>query len=326
VHVPISEKVKLGRRKSRCGSSSVTVEEPKPKKKKRKVIAVEDLESALDKAAAEESKRKKQEARALTVGEIRSILGEDFTNDDGSHWVRRSVRQPSKSVLNSPQVKALFDKLRSNDTDMVVLKMKKYLNDPNAPSIILDAVLDALEENTNCEALYIQVRLDHCVDLNETYIVSSFYSHCIPFVSIQRQNFNEGMRDEQILRLMKVLQRPACKIWCLNIGETYKVMSETWEMFADGLRDTKITHMYASEHTIDPELKEQIRATIRKNRSKHSMHVDPENLDTILQCTHCWWNPINAKALRPYIRGCEHLLHDAEAQGLAGTMSADNIL
>jgi hypothetical protein len=52
----------------------------------------------------------------------------------------------------------LFEKLRMNDTDMVVLKMKKYLNDPNTPSVALDAVLDVLEENTNCEALYIQVR------------------------------------------------------------------------------------------------------------------------------------------------------------------------
>lgn len=132
------------------------------------------------------------------------------------------------------------------------------------------------------------------------------------------------MRDEQILQLIRILQRPACKIWCLNIGETYKVKSRSWKKFANGLRDTKITHMYASEHTIDPELKDKIRTSIRGNRKKHTMHSDPENLDTIVQCTHCWWNPINAKALRPFLktRGCEHLLHDAEAQGLPGTMSA----
>jgi hypothetical protein len=136
------------------------------------------------------------------------------------------------------------------------------------------------------------------------------------------------MRDEQVLHLLKVLQRPSCKIWCINIGETYKVKSETWEIFTNGLRDTKITHMYASEHTIDAEFKESIRSTIRSNRKKHTMHIDPDNLDTIVQCTHCWWNPINAKALRPYLktRGCEYLLHDAEAQGLPGTMSADTLL
>jgi hypothetical protein len=135
------------------------------------------------------------------------------------------------------------------------------------------------------------------------------------------------MRDEQVLHLLKILQRPSCKIWCLNIGETYKVQTETWEMFTDGLEDTNITHMYASEHTITSELKDQIRETIRLNRSKHSMHVDPKNLDTILQCTHCWWNPINAKALRPYVqrKGYEHILGDAEAQGLQGTTSGSTL-
>lgn len=98
---------------------------------------------------------------------------------------------------------------------------------------------------------------------------------------------------------------------------------ETWEIFAEGLKKTKITHMYASEHTITTELKDQIRATIRDNRNKHNMHNDPNNLDVIIQCTHCWWNPINAKVLRPYIRkrGLETLLHDKEAQGLRGSMS-----
>jgi hypothetical protein len=137
------------------------------------------------------------------------------------------------------------------------------------------------------------------------------------------QNFNEGMRDEQVLHLLKVLQRPSCKIWCLNIGETYKVKMKTWEKFADGLKQTKITNMYASEHTITADLKEQIRETIRLNRSKHNMHCDPNNLDTIVKCTHCWWNPVNARSLRPYLqkKGYEHILTDAEAQGLQGTVS-----
>jgi hypothetical protein len=131
------------------------------------------------------------------------------------------------------------------------------------------------------------------------------------------------MRDEQVLHLLRVLQRPSCKIWCLNIGETYKVQMTTWEVFTKGLKDTKITHMYASEHTITSELKDEIRESIRMNRSKHNMHLDPNNLDTIVQCTHCWWNPINAKALRPYVqrKGYEHILSDAEVQGLQGTMS-----
>jgi hypothetical protein len=136
------------------------------------------------------------------------------------------------------------------------------------------------------------------------------------------------MRDEQVLRLLKVLQRQSCKIWCLNIGETYNVQTETWEKFATGLRDTSITHMYASEHTISTELKGEIRETIRRNRAKHNMHIDPNNLNTIIRCTHCWWNPINSAVLRPYIKnyGYERVLLDAEAQGLPGTTSESKYL
>jgi hypothetical protein len=79
------------------------------------------------------------------------------------------MRQPSKAALHSTQTRALLDKLRNNDSDMVVLKMKKYINDPDTPQVVIDAVLDALEENTNCEALFIQVsifgdfkRIDFC--------------------------------------------------------------------------------------------------------------------------------------------------------------------
>jgi hypothetical protein len=156
VHIPISEAVKLGRRRNR---SHVTTETSVPNIKRRKVTVEEPtIEKVAVDVEEEEAKRKKQEAKPLTADEIKSILGEDSRAcDEASHWVRRSVRQPSKSILNSPQVKALFEKLKSNDTDMVVLKMKKYLNDPDAPPVVLDAVLDALEENTNCEALYIQV-------------------------------------------------------------------------------------------------------------------------------------------------------------------------
>ncbi len=111
-----------------------------------------------DKDEDVEAKRKKELARALTAEEIRMILGEDeCVGPCSTNWVRRSVRQPSKHALNSPRVKDLIEKLKSNDPDMVVLKMKKYVNDPNTPCLVIDAVLAALEENTNCEALYIQV-------------------------------------------------------------------------------------------------------------------------------------------------------------------------
>jgi hypothetical protein len=105
----------------------------------------------------QDDKRKKEEAKPLTAAQIREILGEDANAAPSSHWVRRSCRQPCKAALSAPGVRALLDKLRGNDSDMVVLKMKRYINDPDAPQVVIDAALDALEENTNCEALYIQV-------------------------------------------------------------------------------------------------------------------------------------------------------------------------
>lgn len=231
--------------------------------------------------------------RALTDAEVRAILGDDFNSGGGGNYVRRSTRQPSRSVLDQKGVRALISKLENNDRDMAVLKMKKYLPDPDTKPIAIDAVLNALEKNTNCQALYIQ-------------------------------NFNEGMRDDQVLHLIRVLQNPSCNIWCLNLGETYNVQDRTWEKFAKGLKKTKVTHMYASEHTITNNLKDYIRLTIRNNRSKHQMHIDPDNLDVIIQCTHCWWNPINAKILRPYLRkkGYEHLLFDKELQGTKDASAA----
>jgi hypothetical protein len=326
VQIPISEKVKMGRRKRAQPVpllNAAQVAEPRPVPPTTKTIkirkratpscadgvlspvtkvaklcppqrAVPEVDHERLKIAKEESKRRKEEKRTLTPAEISAILGEDIPCSMAaeSQWVRRSSRMPCRSFLESPKVMALIKNLKSNDPDMVILKMKKYISDPAAPTLLIDAALDALEENTNCEALYIQ-------------------------------NFNEGMRDAQVRHLIKILQQPSCKIWCLNIGETYKVNRKTWKLFAKGLKKTKITHMYASEHTISGELKDYIRETIRKNRSKHNMHCDPDNLDTIIRCTHCWWNPINTKALRPHInkRGFGHILTDPEAQGLQGTAS-----
>ena len=86
--------------------------------------------------------------------------------------------------------------------------------------------------------------------------------------------------------------------------------------------------MYASEHTVTTEMKDEIRKIIRKNRKKHDMHINPNNLDVIVQCTHCWWNPINAKVLQPYLKkqGFEYILNDKEKQGLRGTTSGANLV
>jgi len=125
----------------------------------------------------------------------------------------------------------------------------------------------------------------------------SYLSNCCPIIS---KNYNEGMRDEQMYHLLKVLQKPSCNVWCLNIGETYKASRKTWHEFSKGLKNTKITHMYASEHTIPAGLKDEMRDIIRDNREGHDMHNNPNNMHVIRECTHCWWNPINSKRLRPF--------------------------
>ena len=208
-----------------------------------------------------------------------AVVQSNAKSDPYSHWVRRSVRQPHRSELTNPNVVELLSKVRSNHPDVVVLKLKRWLG-PDTPQLVMDAVLEALEHNTNCQALYIQ-------------------------------NFNQGMHDEQMLHLLKVLEKG--NIWCLNIGETYKIKARTWEKFAQGLKKTNLTHTYASEHTISNELKNLIRDVIRQNRSKHDRHNNPNNLDVIVQCTHCWWNPFNSSRLRPFLGKYVHKYHKESA-------------
>ena len=93
-------------------------------------------------------------------------------SESNCNWVRRSSRQPSKSLLNSSSVRDLVDKLKSNDSDMVVLKMKKYLNDPDIAPVIMNAALEAMEENSNCQALFIQVR--------ESFVVPTLFTTIFP--------------------------------------------------------------------------------------------------------------------------------------------------
>ena len=305
-----------------------TSAKPLPKDaKKSSTVETSDLSPEM--CEMERRRQKQEETRTLTTREINAILKEETDNGGGvsASWVRRSVRQPSRSLLSAPLTRTLLDKLRGNDTEMVVLKMKKYISDPDAPAMVIDAALDALEECTNCESLYIQV----CFDGLNCPGNTRFVCRCLTlsrFLFIFK-NFNQGMRDKQVLHLLKILQMPTCNIWCLNIGETYNVAEATWEAFAEGLKKTKITHMYASEHTITSELKDEIRETIRLNRKKHNMHNDPNNLDVIVKCTHCWWNPINAKVLRPHLqRNAQkyaHILNDKKAQGLRGTDSGSTL-
>ncbi|CAN0071497.1 unnamed protein product, partial [Discosporangium mesarthrocarpum] len=204
------------------------------------------------------------EARLLLSGGRREGSFLEAEAEENRHWVRRSVRAAGAAALESPQVQQLLEQIRSNHPDMEVLKLHHYLG-PDANTATLDAVLEALEVNENCQALYIQ-------------------------------NFNEGFRDAQVRKLSSVLARGT--VWCLNAGENYKVALESWWGFVSSIKDTNLTHAYLSEHVITPELKTALRASIRANRTKHDRHRSLRNLGVIRQCTNMWWNPINSKALQ----------------------------
>lgn len=142
------------------------LERRKKKREKLKALSekINDERPEFDQEKAkmeiEEERRKREEAKPLTAKELRKILRDDTFSGGGNqnNWVRRSRRQPNMNLLNSKPVRILVDKLKYNDIDMRVLKMKKFINDPNTPCAVIDAILNAMEENTNCEALYIQVR------------------------------------------------------------------------------------------------------------------------------------------------------------------------
>ena len=176
-------------------------------------------------------------------------------------FVRRSERDPNNGYLERGEVKKLLAKVRGNDRDTVVLKLKDHLvSDIN--SLVLDEIIVSLRKNTVCQALYFQ-------------------------------NISRAMKDQQLDKLVQLLKQKNSKIWCLNLGENYEVTSTGWTAFCKALPDTNVTHIYVSEHVISMDLKNKIRSNIRENRKKHTRHCDKKNIDVIERCTNMWWNPIN---------------------------------
>ena len=176
-------------------------------------------------------------------------------------FVRRSVRDPNNGYLERGEVKKLLAKVRGNDQDTVVLKLKDHLvSDIN--SLVLDEIINALSKNKVCQALYFQ-------------------------------NISRAMKDPQLDKLVQLLKQRNSKIWCLNLGENYEVTTDGWKAFCKALPETNVTHIYISEHVISMDLKNKIRSNIRENRKKHTRHCDKKNIDVIERCTNMWWNPIN---------------------------------
>lgn len=182
--------------------------------------------------------------------------------------VRRSNRRVGASVLYMPRTRRLLEQIRTDAPEVEVLRLHHYLG-PGVGTVVIDAVLDALVVNSNCQALYIQ-------------------------------NFNDGFGDKQLLALAKVLE--VGNIWCLNAGENYGVSLAAWWDFAKQLQQTKVTHAYISDHVIPSELKHAMRKSIRDNRCKHTRHSKASNIHVIRQCKNMWWNPINSRALQNELR------------------------
>ena len=168
-----------------------------------------------------------------------------------SNFVRRSTRRAGISQLRRKDVKALLTKLVANDKSIEVLRLKNFLlADTN--SIVLKEVLNALRGNTVVQVLYIQ-------------------------------NFEEAMDDSMLEALCDVLKINK-KLWALNVGENFKITQGGWTRFAEALRETHVTHLYAgSEDTVKGKLKKKMRDVIRENRKKHKLHNDPDNIDVIMQ-------------------------------------------
>ena len=120
---------------------------------------------------------------------------------------RRSTRKPGISALESPDVVRLLAEIRENDSAVEVLKLHDRISADSSPPVI-DAVLDALMVNSNCQALYIQ-------------------------------NQSRGLKDKQLLELTKVLQRG--NIWCLNAGENSAIAASAWWQFVETIEETNVT-------------------------------------------------------------------------------------
>ena len=147
-----------------------------------------------------------------------------------------------------------------------MFKIKEHLPNPNKET--LESIIESFYSNTVCQALYLQ-------------------------------NIPNAFLDAQLDKLIALLRKK--HIWCLNLGENNGVTLEGWIKFCDQLPSTSVTHLYVSENIISPQLKIEMRQHVRENRKKHELHNSPVNLRIIKQCTHCWWNPMQSKAIKEYL-------------------------
>jgi hypothetical protein len=199
----------------------------------------------------------------------------------------RPKRCTESRTLESPAFLDFIQRLRNNtlecDAGGKVLRLKRFISANSGPKV-LHAVLDALEENTTVEALYIQ-------------------------------NFESGFFDEHLVRLAEVLRLK--RIWCLNVGENFRTSLPAWRQFCEDLKETAVSHMYASEHHfIGTDVKHKMKAVIRENRNAEPP-ITHHSLEVIMECGNMWYNPKLPKWARD-IKGGAGGARRAAAKGERG--------
>jgi hypothetical protein len=171
---------------------------------------------------------------------------------------RAVIREQGKSVQK------LFHELENHEHyELSLLHLHNYGLSDKLNCDTMDRILDRLEKATTVQALYIQ-------------------------------NFPDGMLDRQLEHLTKVLKLG--HIWALNIGEASRVTKKAWVKFTKDLRDTNVTHMYASENTLlTKPMVLALRNAIRSNRAKHKRYREISNKDVINKVVKMWFCPFNSK-------------------------------
>ncbi|KAL0047356.1 hypothetical protein WJX82_001305 [Trebouxia sp. C0006] len=170
----------------------------------------------------------------------------------------RIKRVPGGDPLEAAPFRRFVEMVRSNSHDFEaqgrVLRLKQYISADVRPAAI-NAILEALAVNTLVEVLYIQ-------------------------------NFEQGMFDEQLLRLTEVLKKG--RIWALNAGENFEISMQAWEKFTKELQHTAVAYMYVSEHHLArTDLKRRMQDAIRDNRRQA-----PRRDADVIKCVgNMWWNP-----------------------------------
>ena len=199
----------------------------------------------------------------------------------GDIRVPRSGRSITKGEGDA--VKRLYHELDNHKRyDVSILHMKDYgLTDMLEPSI-MDKLITKIGKATTIQVLYIQ-------------------------------NFPDGMLDPQLEHLTEVLKLG--HIWAINIGEASKVTRKGWEKFAEALKDTNMTHMYASENTLlTKELKYKMLGVIRENRKTDKRHYGKSNRHIIDKVTHMWFNPRRSKKYQRQFKPKPTLLEQQQSK------------